>query len=75
MTKLRSLLTEQTFSKYEEYLDALLEAKKSGNFQAFERIITDSLRKKQWEWFGRFYQSQDQSKALTKVVFKETTPF
>lgn len=75
MTKLRSLITEQTFSKYEEYIDALLEAKQSGNFQLFERIITDSLKTKKWEWFGRFYQSQDQSKALTKAVFKEVTPF
>lgn len=75
MTKLRSLITEQTFSKYEDYLDALLEAKKVGNFQLFERIVSDSLKTKKWEWFGRFYQSQDQSKDLTKAIFKEVTPF
>ena len=75
MTKLRSLITEQTFSKYEEFLAALLEAKRSGNFQLFERIITDSLKTKKWELFERFYQSQDKKKTLTKAIFKETAPF
>ncbi len=76
MTKLRSLITEQTFSKYEEFSDALLQAKEQNNYREFERIITDSLKRKQWEWFGRFYQTMDgTSKELTKEVFKKITPF
>lgn len=73
--KMRAILSEQTFSKYEEYSDALLKAKQDNNYREFERIVTESLRSKQWEWFGRFYQSQDQTKDLTKEVFKKVTPF
>lgn len=74
--KISKLITEQSFSKYEDFLDALLQAKEQNNYREFERILTDSLKKKQWEWFGRFYQSQDgTSKALTKVIFKEVAPF
>ena len=75
-TKLRSLLTEQTFSKYEEYSDALMKAKEINNYQEFERIITDSLKRKQWEWFGRYYQTMNgSSNELTKEIFKKVTPF
>lgn len=73
--KLRTLLREATFSKYEEFSDALMKAKQDNNYREFERIITESLRSKQWEWFGRFYQQQDSSKDLTKEVFKKVTPF
>ena len=74
--KMRSLLTEVTFSKYEEFLDAVMLAKEKNNFQVFSRIIEDCLRKKQWEWFGRFYQTMDgSSQELTKELFKKITPF
>ncbi len=74
--KMSKLISERSFSKYEEFLDALLQAKEQNNYREFERIVTDSLKKRQWEWFGRFYQDQDgASKALTKVIFKEVTPF
>lgn len=75
-TKLRSLLKEENFSKYEEYLGALTSAKEENNYREYERIITDSLKKKQWEWFGRYYQTMDgQSKTFTKAIFKEASPF
>ena len=37
---LKSLLTETTFSKYEEYLGALTSAKEKNDYREFERIIT-----------------------------------
>lgn len=74
--KMRTLLKEENFSKYEEYLGALTSAKEENNYREYERIITDSLKKKQWEWFGRYYQTMDgQSKAFTKAIFKEASPF
>lgn len=73
--KIRSLLKEATFSKFEDFEDALLKAKETNNFNEFERIITDSLKKKQYEWFGRFYLGQDRSKSLSKALFKEVSPF
>lgn len=74
--KMRSILSEQAFSKYEEYLGALTSAKEEKNYREYESIITDSLRKKQWEWFGRYYLNMDgQSKAFTKAIFKEASPF
>lgn len=73
---MRTLLKEENFSKYEEYLGALTSAKEENNYREYERIITDSLKKKQWEWFGRYYQTMDgQSKAFTKAIFKEASPF
>lgn len=74
--KLRQLKEATTFSKYEEYLGALTSAKEKNDYREFERIITESLRKKQWEWFGRYYQTMDgNSKAFTKALFKLATPF
>lgn len=73
---MRSLLKEQTFSKYEDYFDALTSAKESENYQEFERILNESLKKRQYEWFGRFYQTMNGSNnRLNKILFKSVTPF
>ena len=74
--KLSKLLTESKFSKYEEFEDALIQAKQQNNYHEFENIISTALKSRQWEWFGRYYQIMDgPSHSLTKEVFKKVTPF
>ncbi len=74
--KLKSALNEQTFSKYEDFEDALMKAKEGNNYREFENIISTTLKSRQWEWFGRYYQKMDGSThAFTKEIFKKATPF
>lgn len=73
---LKSLIKEASLAKYEDFQDALMTAKNDNNYREFERLISDALKRKQWEWFGRFYAMMDgNSKALTKEIFKKVTPF
>ncbi len=74
--KLKSALNEQTFSKYEDFEDALMKAKEGNNYREFESILKNSFIKRQWEWFGRYFQKMNgTSNVLIKEIFKKVTPF
>lgn len=73
--KLSKILQEQTFSKYEQFEDALMQAKEGNNYRLFENILKGSFQKKQYEWFCRYIQRVNPGNKIFKEMFKNATPF
>jgi hypothetical protein len=73
--KISKILTERSFSKYEEFQDALMSAKEKNNYNEFKNILETSLKNRQYDWFGRYFQFVNQDGKLTKDIFKLATPF
>ena len=73
--KLSKILSEQSFAKYEQYEDALMQAKQGNDYKTFESILKESLQKKQYEWFCRYFQRVNPNNKLSKEMFKNATPF
>jgi len=73
--KISKLITEQSFSKYEQFEDALLQAKEQTNYREFESILKSAIQKKQYDWFCRYLQRVNPSNQVFKEMFKQATPF
>lgn len=73
--KISKILTERSFSKYEEFQDALMAAKEKNNYNEFKNILETSLKNRQYDWFGRYFQFVNRTGKLTKDVFDLATPF
>lgn len=73
--KISKLISEQSFSKYEQFEDALMQAKEQNNYRVFESILKTAIQKKQYDWFCRYLQRVNPSNQVFKEMFKQATPF
>ncbi len=73
--KISKILTERSFSKYEEFQDALMAAKEKNNYNEFKNILETSLKNRQYDWFGRYFQFVSKYGNLYKNMFDSATPF
>lgn len=73
--KISKIITEQSFSKYEQFEDALMQAKEQNSYREFESILKSTIQKKQYDWFCRYLQRVNPSNQVFKEMFKQATPF
>lgn len=68
---MKNLLNEATLpATYEEYTNSLQKSIDENDYRTFQRLITDSIRQRKYEWFATFYGQKDSDGDLTKNLFK-----
>ena len=62
-------------STYEDWVDLLMKSIQAKNFIEFKKIIDYAISRKKYDWFVRYYQTNDKDGTMTKALFKQATPF